>query len=202
MLTVRPTQKVRIGVETSSGQILQFYSYIKKIEADRLLLVYSASKSHLANYLKEGTFIKISIYTQNGILLQDSIVMSEPVNCEFEVEFAKSRKRIQRRKYFRVDVNYRMIIEQMNQTYTVLTRDISGGGIRFMCDSYLHQSEVKAKLYIPEHPDAVVFTGIVDKKEHFEENEYVVNFKNIKDYEQNRIIQKCMELDAKNSRED
>ena len=32
MLTVKLAQKVRIGVEASNGQILQFYSYIKKIE--------------------------------------------------------------------------------------------------------------------------------------------------------------------------
>ena len=202
MLTVKPAQKVRIGVETPSGQILQFYSYIKKIEKDRLLLVFSESKSQIAAYLKEGSMIKVSIYTQNGILLLDSIVLNEPVNCEFEVEFAKSRKRIQRRKYFRVEVNYRMIIEQMNNTYTVLTKDISGGGIRFICDSYLYPAEVKAKLYIPEHKDAVVFIGEIEKKAYFKDNEYIVKFKNIQEYERNRIIQKCMELESKNIRQD
>ena len=54
MLTVKPAQKVRIGIETPSGQILQFYSYIKKIDNDRLTLVFSDSKSHLSKYLKEG----------------------------------------------------------------------------------------------------------------------------------------------------
>ena len=202
MLTVKPAQKVRIGVETPSGQILQFYSYIKKIESDRLLLVFSEKKAQIAKYLKEGTLIKISIYTATGILLQDSIILSEPVNFEFEVEFGKSRKRIQRRKYFRVEVNYRMIIEPMNNPFTVLTCDISGGGIRFICDSKLFPVEAKAKLYIPEHKDAVVFTGIIEQKSYFKDNEYVIKFKNIQEYERNRIIQKCMELEAKNLRED
>ena len=202
MLTVKLAQKVRIGVEASNGQILQFYSYIKKIDNDRLTLVFSDSKSHLSKYLKEGNLIRLSIYTPTGILLQESVVLNEPENCEFVVEFSKSRKRIQRRKYFRVDANYRMIIEQMNSTYTVLTKDISGGGIRFICDSYLHPAEVKAKLYIPEHRDAVVFTGIISQKPHFKENEYIIKFERIQDFERNRIIQKCMEIEAKNIRED
>ena len=35
-----------------------------------------------------------------------------------------------------------------------------------------------------------------------QDNEYVIKFKNIQEYERNRIIQKCMELEAKNLRED
>lgn len=201
MLIIKPAQRVRVGVETATGQILQFFSYIKKVETDRLTLIFSKDKSHLEKYLKEGTLLKISIYTPSGIILQDSLILSEPVNCEFEVEYSTSRKRIQRRKYFRVPANYRMIIEQMSRTYTVLTKDLSGGGIRFICDSYLHCSEVKAKLYIPEHKDAVVFTGVIDKKVYFKENEYIIKFVNIQDYERNRIIQKCMEIEAKNIRE-
>lgn len=201
MLTVKPAQKVRIGVEASNGQILQFFAYIKKIEVDRLTLVFSEEKAHLSKYLKEGNLIRSSIYTPTGILLQESIILNEPVNCEFEIEFSKSRKRIQRRRYFRVNANYRMIIEQMNKTYTVLTKDISGGGVRFICDEYLHKSEVKAKLYIPEHRDAVVFTGDILQKPYFKENEYIIRFVNIQDYERNRIIQKCMEIEAKNMRE-
>ena len=91
MFVVKPAQKVRIGVETPSGQILQFYSYIKKIESDRLLLVFSESKAHLVKYLQEGTLIKISIYTPSGIILQDSIILNTPVNCEFEAEFGSKR---------------------------------------------------------------------------------------------------------------
>ena len=197
MLTVKPAQKVRIGVEANNGQILQFFSYIKKIDVDRMILVFSEAKAHLSQYLKEGVSIRLSIYTPTGILLQESIVLNSPVNCEFEVEFSKSKKRIQRRKYFRVDVNYRMIIEQNGKTYTVLTKDLSGGGIRFISDMPLQEGEVKAKLYIPEHVDAVVFVGEVCKKAYFSTNEYVVKFVRIQDYERTRIVQKCMELEAK-----
>ena len=151
--------------------------------------------------MQEGRLIKISIYTPTGILLQDSIVLNEPVNCEFVVEFSKTRKRIQRRRYFRIEANYRMIIEQMNRTFTVLTQDISGGGIRFICDSYLHPSEVKAKLYISEQPEPIVFIGSVSQKPHFKPNEYIIKFIQIKDFDRDRIIQKCMELEAKNYRE-
>ena len=44
------------------------------------------------------------------------MILNEPQNCEFVVEYTKSRKRIQRRKYFRVDANFRMIIEQMDKS--------------------------------------------------------------------------------------
>ena len=201
MFVVKPTQKVRVGIETQSGQILQFYSYIKKIESDRLLLVFSEAKSNLVKYLQEGKLIRISIYTPAGIILQESIIMSEPKNCEFEVEFGGRTKRIQRRRFFRVDANYRMILEQVNQTYTVLTKDISGGGVRFICDSYIYHGETNAKLYIPDEKKPISFIGRVDKKPHFSENEYIIKFVDISENDRNKVIQKCMEIEAKNIRE-
>jgi len=199
---VKPAQRVRIGIETDGGQILQFFSYVKKVSSDRLKLVFSQSKQHFVPYLTEGSAIKLSIYTPIGILLMDSIVISEPVDCEFEVEFSESSKRIQRRKYVRAKVNYRLIIEQMDRTFTALSEDIGGGGVRFMCDSYLYPSTAKGKLFVPEIPEGIAFTGKILVKPNFKQNEYLVVFEEIDEEDRNKILQKCLQQEAISIRED
>ena len=197
MIRIKPAQRVRVGVEAPNGQILQFYSYIKEISSDRLRLIYSKKKEHYAKYLREGVMIKLSIYTSGGIVLSPSIVLNEPKNCEFEVEYVQSRnvKRIQRRNFVRAYVNYRIIIEQMKDTYTCLSEDIGGGGVRFVCDSFLYPSEVKAKLFIPEY-GGINIKGQI-RKQHYKPNEYLLLFKEINEEDRSKIIHKCLEIETK-----
>lgn len=202
MGTVKVAQRVRIGVEAEGGQILQFFSYIKQVGSDRIKLVFSPTKQHFTQYLTEGSTIKLSIYTPIGILLMDSIVIQEPVDCEFEVEFSPMAKRIQRRKYVRAKANYRLIIEQMNKTFTALSEDIGGGGVRFMCDSPLQQSSAKGKLFVPDFQEGIAFTGKIIIKQHFKQNEYLLEFDKISEEDRTKIIQKCIQLEAMSIRED
>lgn len=201
MSRVRPAQRVRIGIETEGGQILQFFSYIKKVADDRLTLVFSPTKAHFAQYLVEGSMVRLSIYTPVGILLSDSMVINEPVDCEFEVEFTQSKKRIQRRKYVRVKANYRLIIEQNGRTYTALSEDIGGGGIRFICDASLELSNINGKIFIPEMAEGLSFSGNVVIKQGFKHNEYLLVFDKITEENRNKIIQKCIQLESINARE-
>ncbi len=202
MRKVQPGQKVRIGIEASGGQILQFFAYIKKVEPDRLLLMFSESKAQFAKFLEEGSTVRLSVYTPLGILLLNSVILSAPVGFEFEVEYESLSKRIQRRKYVRAHANYRLLINQMGKTITTLTEDIGGGGIRFIADTYIHQSEVNAKLYIPEIDSGIPFSGIVERKDRYKDNEYLIRYTNITEADRNKIIQKCLDIESKNIRED
>lgn len=199
---IKVAQKVRVGVENQNGQILQFFCYIKQILQDRLVLVFSESNAVFSTSLVEGSSIRLSIYTPIGILLMDSIVITEPQNCEFEVEFEKARKRIQRRRYVRSEANYRMIIEQNGETYTALSKDIGGGGIRFVCDANLQVNQLlRCKLFFPGCEEGVFVIGRAEKKQRFRENEYLIEFLQIEEVDRNKIIKKCLELEAKRIRE-
>lgn len=193
-------QRVRVGVETEDGQILQFFSYIKKIYPDRLLLVFSETKASLEKYLQEGVTVRLSVYTPIGIILTSSVILNSAQNCEFEVEMESEPKRIQRRRYVRANGNFRLLIEQNGQTITALTQDIGGGGVRFICDNQLEYSFVEAKLFIPQIQQALAFSGDVEKKPHFKPNEYLIQFKVIDDATRNKIIQKCLEIEAEKIR--
>lgn len=198
MLGIKPAQRVRIGVEAPNGQILQFYSYIKQIMPDRLRLIYSKKKEVYTKYLDEGALLKLSIYTPGGIVLLSSIVLEAPEECEFEVEFSplKNAKRIQRRKYVRAVANYRVIIEQDNETFTGLTQDIGGGGVRFVCDSYICESEVTSKLFLPGI-GGINIKGDVLKQPHYKPNEYLLLFTGIEESDRSKIIQKCLEIETR-----
>lgn len=200
MSRVEATQRVRIGVETPEGQILQFFCYIKQVCSDRLRLIFAPSKQQFAQYLLEGSEVRLSIYTPSGILLMESMVISAPVECEFEVEYTQSSKHIQRRKYVRAQANYRLILEQNGKTFTALSEDIGGGGIRFVCDSNLSVASVNGKLYIPD--SAISFTGQIFVKPGFKQNEYLVTFDEILEDGRNKIIQKCLQLEAIRIRKD
>lgn len=199
---VEAAQRVRIGVETSEGQILQFFCYIKQVWSDRLKLIFAQSKQQFAQYLQEGSVVRLSIYTPSGILLMESMVISAPVDCEFEVEYTKSSKHIQRRKYVRAQVNYRLILEQNGKTFTALSEDIGGGGIRFVCDSNLATAHVSGKLYIPDSTKSISFAGQIFVKPGFKQNEYLVTFDEISEDGRNKIIQKCLQLESIRIRKD
>lgn len=202
MSRIKPGQKVRVGIETQDGQILQFFCYVREVLSDRLTLMFSETKKIFARYLYEGTTIRLSIYTSGGIMLLKSIVLTEPADCEFAVEYDTSyMKRIQRRKYVRARANYRMIIEQLGQTFTVLTEDIGGGGVRFVSDNALQFSEVSAKLFIPEIETGLPFEGVISQKERYRNNEYLIQFTQISDEVRNKIIQKCLDIESKSIRE-
>lgn len=199
--SIRVAQKVRIGIDIGNGHIIQFFSYIKKIYPDRLLLIFPESKANFAKYLKEGISVRLSVYTPIGILLMDSIVFNEPVNCEFEVEFERAQKRIQRRRFVRAKANYRIIIEHEGKTCSAISEDIGGGGIRFICDSNLQGAIVSAKLFIPDYTEGIAFTGRVETKQRFRPNEYLIEFMEIEEIDRNKIIQNCLELEAKSLRD-
>ena len=197
---VQVAQRVRVGVETENNQIFQFFSYVKKIYDERLVLVFSESNSHFEKYLVESSTVRLSIYTPIGVLLAEAIIINSAKNCEFEVEMLQQPKRIQRRRYVRANAHYRLIIEQNEKNYTALTCDIGGGGVRFLCDSGIDYVFSNAKLFIPEIKEGLAFSGTVEKKSYYKKDEYLIQFEQIEEKTRNKIIQKCLELQAENLR--
>ena len=197
---IRVKQKVRVGAELADGRIVQFFCRIEKIFSDRLILILAEQNKEFGKFLVEGHTVRLSIYTPIGIILMNSIVLSTPQNVEFEVEYVHTHKRIQRRRYVRANANYRLIIVQGEKPMTALTADIGGGGIRFICDEAPKLSFVSAKLFIPEMPEGIAFSGDIEKRPYYKQNEYLIQFNIIDESDRNKIIQKCLALEAKSIR--
>ena len=199
MKKVKIGQKVRVGIETKDGQILQLYTRISDIDFDRITLEYTPDKDKFAQFLYEGADIRLSVYTRSGILLMHSIVIEPPENNKFIVEFSSRIKKIQRRSQVRVKVHYRLVLNQIGTTFTALTEDISGNGVKFISDAYIHPSEIDGKLFIPEFKEPIKFTGSIVLTKRFARNEYLVLFNKIEEDDRKKIIKKCFELSVKHS---
>ena len=71
-----------------------------------------------------------------------------------------------------------------------------------MCDSYLLVLTVWGKVFIFFFDDGISFTGKITVKPYFKQNEYLVVFEDIEEEDRNKIIQKCIQLEAISIRED
>ena len=69
-----------------------------------------------------------------------------------------------------------------------------------MCDTKLDSDVADAKLFIPDMLEGLAFSGFIEKKPYFKENEYLIQFEKIEEKTRNRIIQKCLELEAEKIR--
>lgn len=202
MRQIKPGQKVRVGIEVQNRQVLQFFCAVNKVYADRIELSFPESKKQFLKYINEGDDVRLSVYSPVGIILIKSIVLNSPANGEFLVELPADHKRIQRRRYIRAAANYRLIIKYKETPVTALTQDIGGGGVRFLCDVALELKErVEARLFVPDFAHSIPFIGEISVKDHFRENEYLIEFEEITENDRSRIIQKCLQIESAQLRE-
>ncbi len=193
--SVKRGQKVQIEVETGINKTV-IECYIIEPESDRLTLSFPASKNEYAPYLSEGTEIKAFVYSFTGIMIFDSIVFDPPYNGEIVIEFSEHHQVIQRRKYLRMPFISDFFIIREDGNVKTATVDLSGGGVRFLCETPLVTDTVyKAQLRLESYLPMIKLEGTVLKKNFYRTNEYVMEFSKIEERDRDKIIQKCLKIE-------
>ena len=202
MKTLREGQKVQIEFEMNDTKKGHIVCSIAKIEPDRLFLNYSSKISKYFEYLEEGTEVRAFIFTGAHIQVIKSIILSAPYEDEFEIEYPDDYKTIQRRAYVRESVNYSVIIETDNNTIQAKSVDMGGGGFRFIPNEAIElDSKITAWIDLNDGKESLKTKGIVTKKPHFKDEEYLLQFTDIEDNDRNRIIQACIQKQVKGMRD-
>ncbi len=190
--------KVQVEIDTGSftGTKTRIDCYIIEPEFDRLTVSFPESKLEFAPYLSEGTEIKAFIYSFTGILIIDSIVYDAPFDGKMVIEFNEQHQIIQRRKYLRMPYITDLYILDEAGNKRVDTIDIGGGGVRFSTSLPLKDSQqVTAQLRLEQFEPLIKIDGVILKKNFYKQNEYVLEFMQIKEQDRDKIIQKCVKIE-------
>lgn len=197
---IKRGQKVQVEVETGSKKTI-IDCYILEPDSDRLTLSFPESKNEYAPYLSEGTEIKAFVYSFTGIMIFDSIIYDAPFDGKLVIEFAENHQVIQRRKYVRMPYITDFFLEKEDGNIKTQTVDISGGGVRFLTPAILKAEEqFKAQLRLNNFEPMIKIEGYILKKNFYKSNEYVMEFAQIREYDRDKIIQKCMKIELEQNK--
>ena len=160
-------QKAKIIFE-ANDKIVEIDCYIEKIYYDRLKLELPKAASRYTPYLKTGKYLTINVFSRIGVLIQDSIVLTSPLEREFTVEYDKDAIRIEnRRRIKRYSANCDLVIfRPLLGNIDTKIIDISTSGLRYYSDVPLEAgSEYDFKLILRPTEAKILFKGkILDNK--------------------------------------
>ncbi len=194
MKIVKSGQKVQLEFYTSPSEKMQIMCRIKFVDKDRLTLSYPDQIMRFCEFLTEGTEIRAFVFTEANIQILDSIVITAPNEDAFEIEYPEDYRTIQRRAYIRENLSYKIIIQTDSSTNSGLTKDMGGGGFRFVSEEQIQEnSYIAVWISIDESMPSVKCHGKVSRKAHFKPNEYLMEFTEISEKDRNIIIKKCIE---------
>lgn len=197
---IRKGLKVQIEFSTGSKNVI-IDCYIVEPEYDRLTLFFPDSKKEFLPYLTEGTEIKAFVYALSGIFIVDSIIFDEYDDGLITIEFNDEHEVIQRRRFVRIPFLTDLFLIGEEENIKAMTLNISGGGIKFTTNKELSDgSEYEAKLRFAPFDKLISMKGHIHKKAFYKENEYVIEFTEIKEDDREKIIQKCLELEREQNK--
>lgn len=192
---IREGQKTKLLFKAAGGSEQELECSIRKIYADRISLNFSKEEvKQYIDYLREGDEMNVKIFTPSGIKMFDAIILDSPLEAEFVIEFVEDYIEIQRRKYLRMALNTKIMIERSQGHVVTHTCDLGGGGLRFFYEgSFEHKETVNCRLFLPDMP-SIQIQGVIVKDDRFKANEHVLVFTKIKENERDMIIKKCFEV--------
>lgn len=202
MSEIQENQQVKLSFKVEDGSEKDLECTIKNIYKDRLSLNFPKETADYAPYLQEGDEVRAEIFTPTGIKMFEAIILNSPLEYDFVIEFVENFIEIQRRKYLRVDLKTKVIIERPDRGNIVTnTLDIGGGGVRFFYEGVFDEKEkVNCLLYLPMYLNSIKASGMIIEEKHLEKNEHVMVFTKIDEKERDKVIKKCLELQSQGSR--
>ena len=150
------------------NKIVEMDCYIEKIFYDRLSLGLPKAADRYTPYLKTGNPITINVFSHAGVLIQDSIILTSPLEQSFTIEYdADSIRTENRRRTKRYSANCDLIIFRplLGNIETQLI-DISTRGLRYYSDVPVEAgSEYDCKVHLKPTSAKILFKGkILDNK--------------------------------------
>lgn len=200
MGVIKENQQAKLYFKGAKGSVHEISCSLKKIYKDRISLDIPEDIEKYTAYLQEGDDVSVNIYTPTGINMYDAIIIDSPSEGDFTIEFVEEYiKEVQRRKHLRVSFRTKVILLREKGNIITYTSDIGGGGIRFHCEKRIKNGHIiDCMIYLPPQLHSIKARGVVLKDEYLQENEYVLTFTKIDEFDREKIIKKTVELSADN----
>lgn len=195
MKDLKENQKVRITFKMEDGCEKYLHCSLKSFLGDRIVLNYPAEAVFYAKYLREGEDVKVEIFTPSGVKTFFAVILDAPVEHDFTIEFVEDCENIQRRRYPRVNYKTKLIIQRTRGNVVTNTVDLSAGAVRFESDiRFAEREAVTCMIFFSQQSRSVHCKGIVVKKEHLLQNEYILLFTEINELEKVYIDEFCLKI--------
>ena len=160
-------QKAKIIFE-ADNKIIEMDCYIEKIYYDRIRLGLPKAANRYSSYLKTGNKLKLNVFSHAGVLVQDSIILSSPMEKEFTIEYdidsitIDNRRRIKRYSASCDLIIFRPLLGNIETNII----DISTRGLRYYSDIPLEAGSIyDCKLILKPTDKKILFKGqIKDNK--------------------------------------
>lgn len=160
-------QKAKIIFE-ADDKVVEMDCYIEKIYYDRLKLKLPKAADRYIPYLKTGNRLTLNVFSHAGVISQDSIILTSPLEKAFTIEYDVDSVKINnRRRKKRYLTNCDLIIFRplLGNIETQLI-DLSTSGLRYYSDIPLDAgAEFDCKLILKPTDAKILFKGrVLDNK--------------------------------------
>lgn len=167
MALFQENQKAKI-IFKADNKIVEMDCYIEKIYYDRIKLNLPKAANRYTPYLKTGTEITVNVFSHVGVLVQESIILTSPLEKEFTVEYDIDAIQINnRRRIKRYSANCDLIIFRplLGNIETKII-DISTRGLRYYSDIPLEAGSIfDCKVELTPTDAKILFKGkVMDNK--------------------------------------
>lgn len=199
MKELQSGQIAKINFTISSVKDESIVCRIKRVETDRIALVFPEGKREFIRDLPEGKEINAVIYTNSGIFVFDSIVINSPLEQDFVIELPAEKQRIQRREYVRAPMSLRLVLKKDSSDFETSTINIGGGGIRFISQENIEKDHLWG--FLLHLPDKTVLRGTGRVLYTLLQSGHVASvivFSEISETDRNRLIKLCFDEEIKN----
>lgn len=179
-------KKTGIDIETN----------VVRFEKDRIFLELKDEFKSYLDFFTEGREVGMTIYTSARVIELKSIVIDvEEGSNKLVMEIHDEYSIIQRRKFVRTDVKYKVSLANKEMILDTTTVNIGGGGVCLRGNEQLKIGETYYfTLLIPSIDDAIEGKGvIINKVECNDEIHAMFSFSEITKEMQNKIVGLCFE---------
>lgn len=159
--------------------------------------------------LNVGDRIKITFTHDHGLYVFEGETVKEIVEGDlllYRIRVISEIQRIQRREYFRVTTNVPIVYQYVSHSGEVygqgITKDLSGGGVKFVCSEKLHVGDI-INIYINFEEEIEINTmGKVIRCDKTEAEKYEVslNFINLDFAQRESLIKYIFKIQRENLR--
>lgn len=193
---IREGQKVKLSFKTVNDEIKEVDCLIKGIYKDRLSLTTPEDIAGYAEHFMEGGELSAMIFTPLGIKVFDTIVLDNPFESDFVIEYTENAVEIQRREQVRVEYEAKVVIErEYNNNIAAKTIDISGKSLSFYYEGAFYADEpVSMSLFLPKQDRLIPAKGIIIVKRYIQINKHILLYTDIDERNRDKIIKTCYDL--------
>lgn len=186
---IRPGQKIALYFQKENSMI-EMVCRIEVVESDRLVLSPPPYFMRYVDCLQIGMNLVAKIFSKLGTIDFSSLVISSPLEDDFEIEFdCNSVKLTENSEIPVVSAVESLEIKNGNSIFNVKTFELSTEFLRFYSDKKFNIDDtLDFTLSLPKDYGIIKFKGMITEIDPIYDNEYTANYLTITEKDRQNLL--------------